>query len=300
MQASMSFEEIVAAIRARRFLPSKPIREIRPIDLQRNPRIVASRKYNGNFAAAVVKSPGDVEFYTSSNLYLTSLGASTWFEEGEWKSALNEVTPGTIFLGELFIPGAGIEDLGAFQSWYTWHRNRIGETPPKAKFLSFDLLTSAGRSLHHRSYEERYQLIPSPMRVAAAPYQNLSEAEAAVAASTHIGCEGFVFWDADASSLCKIGGQNKARGAAWKVKPVRRESFALQRLACAEPVRLVMVLGTHGQPDFQCGSGLTQDERRQLVEAFRTGKSVMVDALHYGYDESGRPEMPRAVEWRTS
>src|ERR1700693_5237410 len=110
----MTFDEIMAAIQARRFLPSKPIREIRAIDLERNPRIVASRKYNGNFAAAVVKSPGDVEFYTSSNLYLTSLGASTWFEEREWKSALNEAAPGTIFLGELFIPGAGIEDLGAF------------------------------------------------------------------------------------------------------------------------------------------------------------------------------------------
>ena len=155
-----------------------------------------------------------------------------------------------VFLGELFVPGAGIEDLGAFQTWYTRHRNGSGESPSKAKFLSFDLLTAAGRSLHHRPYEERYQIIPSTMRVAAAPYQNLSEAEAAVAASNHIGCEGFVFWDADASSLCKIEGQNKARGAAWKVKPVRRESFALRRLACVEPARLVMVLGTHGQPDF--------------------------------------------------
>jgi ATP-dependent DNA ligase len=294
----MSFEEIMAAIQARRFLPSKPIREIRPIDLQRNPRIVASRKYNGNFTAAVVKSSGDVEFYTSSNLYLTSLGASTWFEEGEWKSALKEAAPGTILLGELFIPSVGIEDLGAFQTWYTWHRNGTGETPCKAKFLSFDLLTSNGLSLHKRPYEERYQIIPSAMRVATAPYTSLSAAEAAVAASNRSGCEGFVFWDADASSLCKIGGQHKPRGAAWKVKPIRKETFALQKLASAEPASLVMLLGAHGRPEFPCGSGLTHDERRQVVEAFRAGRSIVVDVLHYGYDESGRPEMPRATTWR--
>lgn len=295
----MSFEELVAAVQARRFLASKPIREIRPVDLQRDPRIVASRKYNGNFAMAIVKSPGNVEFYTSSNLYLTSLGASAWFEDGEWKSALNDAAPGTIFLGELFVPGAGLEDLGAFQRWYTWHRNRTGETPPKAKFLSFDALASRGLPLHQSPYEERYQSIPSVMRVAAAPYTNLSQAEAAVAASNRVGCEGFVFWDADASSLCKIGGQNKSRGAAWKVKPVRRETFVLQRLASAEPASLVMVLGACGHPDFPCGSGLTHDERRQIVEAFRAGRSIVVDVLHYGCDESGRPEMPRAIEWRT-
>ncbi len=295
----MSFDEIVAAIQARRFLPSKPIREIRPIDLQRDPRIVASRKYNGNFATAVVKSAGNVEFFTSSNVYLTRLRDSAWFDDGEWQSALSKGAPGTIFLGELFIPGTGIEDLAAFQSWYTWHRNGTGETPPKAKFLSFDLLTSAGRSFHGRPYEERYLTIPSAMRVAAAPFTNLSDAETAIAASQQGGCEGFVFWDASASSLCKLRGQNKSRGAAWKVKPVRKETFALRRLASADPATLVMVLGAAGQPDFQCGSGLSHDERRQVVDAFRSGKSVLVDVTHYGYDERGRPEMPRAVGWRT-
>ncbi|ODU24100.1 MAG: hypothetical protein ABS95_02280 [Verrucomicrobia bacterium SCN 57-15] len=294
----MTFDEITAAIQARRFLPSKPIREIRPVDLQRNPRIVASRKYNGNFATAVVTSRGHVEFYTSSNLHLTSLSASPWFEDGEWKSALSNAAPGTIFLGELFIPSAGIEDLGAFQAWYTWHRNGTGETPSKAKFLSFDLLTSEGRPLHRKPYEERHQVIPSAMRVTAAPYTSLTEAEAAVAASNQIGCEGFVFWDADASSLCKIGGQNKSRGAAWKVKPVQKETFDLLRFANGDPVALVMVLGTNGKPDFQCGSGLSHDERRQVVETFRAGKAILIDAAHFGYDESGRPEMPRAIGWK--
>lgn len=295
---SMSFNEIVAAIQARRFLPSKPIREIRPIDLQRNPRIVASRKYNGNFATAVVTSRGKVEFYTASNLYLTSLAESAWFDDGEWKGALSNAAPGTIFLGELFIPGIGIEDLGGFQTWHTWHRNGTGETPRKAKFLSFDLLTSGEQSLHGRPYGERHEIIPSAMRVAAAPYKNLSEAEAATAASNELGCEGFVFWDAEAFSLCKIGGQNKSRGAAWKVKPVRKEMFFLRRLANAEPAKLVMVLGADGQPDFPCGSGLSHDERRQVVEAFRAGKAVLIDVAHYGYDESGRPEMPRATGWK--
>ena len=288
----------MAAIQARRFLPSKPIREIRPIDIERNPRIVASRKYNGNFATAIVKSSGNVEFHTSSNLYLTRLHESAWFEDGEWKSALSDAAPGTIFLGELFIPSAGVEDLGAFQNWYTWHRNGTGEAPRKAKFLSFDVLTSAARSFRDRPYEERYQTIPSAMRVASAPYTSLSEAQAAVAASSRIGCEGFVFWDASASSLCKIAGQNKSRGAAWKVKPVRQETFTLRRFANADATALVMVLGTEGQPDSQCGSGLSHDERRQIVAAFRGGKTVLIDVTHYGYDESGRPEMPRALGWR--
>src|ERR1035437_6015184 len=216
----MTFDQIVAAIQNRRFLPSKPIREIRPIDQERNPRILASRKYNGNFATAVVQPAGQVEFYTSSNLHLANLHNSPWFEDGEWRNALSEAKPGTIFLGELFIPSVGIEDLGAFQTWYSWHRNGTGESPRKAKFLSFDLLALAGKSFHQNPYEEPHQLIPSAMRVAAAPYTSLDQAEAALGASARIGCEGFVFWDAQAASLCKIGGQNKARGAAWKVKPI--------------------------------------------------------------------------------
>ena len=141
----MTCDQIIAAIQNRRFLPSKPIREIRPIDQERKTRILASRKYNGNFASALVLPAGQVEFYTSSNLHLANLRHSPWFEDGEWRNALSAAKPGTIFLGELFIPGAGIEDLGAFQTWYSWHRNGAGESPPKAKFLSFDLLAVAGK-----------------------------------------------------------------------------------------------------------------------------------------------------------
>ena len=205
--------------------------------------------------------------------------------------------PGTIFLGELFVPSAGIEDLGAFQTWYSWHRNGTGESPHKAKFLSFDLLALGGKSVHQYPYQERHPLIPAAMRVAAAPYTSLAQAEAAVGDSERIGCEGFVFWDADAASLCKIGGQNKARGAAWKVKPIRKATFVLRRFINEKPGTLVMALGVHGQPDFPCGSGLTQEERRQLVAEFHTGKTILVEVAHYGYDESGRPEMPRALGW---
>jgi hypothetical protein len=293
----MTFDEIVGAIHNRRFLPSKPIREIRPIDQERNPGVIASRKYNGNFATAVVLPAGRVEFYTASNLHLASLHSSPWFEDGDWRKALGEAEPGTIFLGELFIPSAGIEDLGAFQTWYSWHRNGTGESPRKARFLSFDLLAQAGRSVHQHPYKERHPLIPAAMRVASAPYTSLAQAEAAVGDSERIGCEGFVFWDAGAASLCKIGGQNKARGAAWKVKPIRKATFLLRRFINAEPAALVMALGAHGQPDFPCGSGLTQEERRQLVADFHTSKTVLVEVAHYGYDESGRPEMPRALGW---
>ena len=170
----MTFDEIVGAIHNRRFLPSKPIREIRPIDQERNPGVIASRKYNGNFATAVVLPAGQVEFYTASNLHLASLHHSPWFEDGDWRNALSETEPGTIFLGELFIPSAGIEDLGAFQTWYSWHRNGTGESPRKARFLSFDLLAQAGRSVHQHPYRERHPLIPAAMRVASAPYTSLA------------------------------------------------------------------------------------------------------------------------------
>ena len=296
----MTFHEIVAAIQARQFLPSKPLREIRLIDQERNPRIVASRKYNGNFAVAVVTAAGTVEFYTASNLHLADLHHSPWFEAGLWRDALSAATPGTIFLGELFIPGAGIENLGAFQQWYSWHRNGSGEAPPKAKFLSFDVLTLAGKSVHRSPYQERHQLVPLALRVSAAPYTSLAQAEAAVSDSGRLGCEGFVFWDADAYSFCKIGGQNKARGGAWKVKPVRKESFLLRRFINAEPASLVMALGSPGQPDFPCGSGLTQQERRQLVADCGAGKNIFVEVAHYGCDERGRPEMPRALSWHAA
>lgn len=293
----MNFNEIAAAIQARLFLPGKPIRKIRPSDLARDPRIVASRKYNGHFATAVVGAAGAVEFYTASNLYLTSLRGSEWFEDGDWKCALNEAAPGTIFLGELFIPRPGIEDLRAFQTWFTWHRESRGATPPHAKFLAFDALTIGGRPLHHSAYEERYHTIPSALRVAAVAYRHLGEADDALRACG-LSCEGFVFWEAAAPSLCKIGGRHQARGAAWKVKPVHKAAFVLRGLLNAEPCSLVMRLGTDDQPDFPCGSGLTFAERRELVAAFKARKRVYVDVLHYGYDETGRLEMPRASAWR--
>jgi hypothetical protein len=134
MQTSMSFEEIVAAIQARRFLPSKPIREIRPIDLQRNPRIVASRKYNGNFAAAVVKSPGDVEFYTASNLYLTSLRDSPWFEGGEWKSALNDAAPGTFSWVNCLFRAPASKTLGLFRPGTPGIETGVGNLRPRPSF----------------------------------------------------------------------------------------------------------------------------------------------------------------------
>lgn len=296
----MTFDQIVRAIHNRQFVSSKPLREIRPIDRERNPRIVASRKYNGNFAAAIVRSAGHVEFYTASNLLLADLYQSPWFDDGPWQDALSAANPGTVFLGELFVPAARVEDLGAFQQWYSWHRNGSGEAPPKAKFLSFDVLALSGQSLHRSPYEERYHLIPPAMRVSSAPYTSLDQAGTAVSDSDRLGCEGFVFWDADASSFCKIGGQNKARGGAWKVKPIRKESFVLRRFINAEPASLVMALGIPGRPDFPCGSGLTQQERRQLVGEFGAGRAILVEVAHYGYDERGRPEMPRALSWRAA
>ena len=69
----MTFDEIVGAIHNRRFLPSKPIREIRPIDQERNPGVIASRKYNGNFATAVVLPAGQVRELRDAVLNLEQL-----------------------------------------------------------------------------------------------------------------------------------------------------------------------------------------------------------------------------------
>lgn len=288
----MTFEEITNAIRQRQFRVSKPLREIRPIDLQRNPEIIASRKYNGNFATAVVDKD-DVSFYTASHLPLTTLAGSTHWQSGEWKEALAEAAPGTVFLGEIFIPSRAIEDLSAFQEWYTWHHNGLTgpHGPAWATFRAFDILVSGGKSIHTLPYAQRYQLIPQVLRTELAPYTGLQHAAEAIEVSRHMGIEGFVFWDGNAPSLCKLSGQNKSRGGAWKVKPLFTEQFALLGLVNPNPETLVMRLGN---PQFNCGSGLTLAERRELIALHGQGKSVSLRVTHYGYDEQGRPELPSA------
>jgi len=290
----MNFDEIAKAIRQRQFLASKPIREIRPVDLQRNPEIIASRKYNGNFATAVVDRDA-VTFFTSSNLPLVTLAGTSHWQGGEWKEALADATPGTVFLGEIFIPNKAIEDLGAFQEWYAWHLN--GRTVPHgsalATFRAFDILASGGKPTHALPYAQRHQLIPRPLRTEPARYTRLQQASAAIEVSRQLGIEGFVFWDADAPSLCKLSGQNKPRGGAWKIKPMFTENFVLLGLVNSEPETLVMRLGNQ-VTDFKCGSGLTVAERRELIALYQQGKSVAVSVAHYGYNEQGRPELPSA------
>ena len=118
----MTFESITEAIKGRKFQPSKPIREIRPIDLQRNPEIIGSRKYNGNFSTAIANR-GGVDFYTASNLPLANLGSKRWAGIPYWRYDLQTLPCETILLGEIHIPNTTIEDLEAFQEWYTWHIN---------------------------------------------------------------------------------------------------------------------------------------------------------------------------------
>jgi hypothetical protein len=293
----MNFEEFKGAIETGCFLAGKPLREIRPADLQRDPRIVASRKYNGNFAAALVCKPGVVDFYTASNLRLARLDRSA-FDNGPWRDVLEHSSPGTLLLGELFIPSAGIESLGDFQKWYAWQQHG-GDRPAPARFLAFDLLVADGRGLHEYPYEARVNQIPHELRVATAPYRSLRQASQALEATRDGACEGFVFWEAHATSVCKIGGQHKPRGAAWKVKPVVQETFLLRRLKSPQPENLVMILGKPGRTEFACGSGLSHSERKELAAMYRGGKEIIVDVQHYGIDENGKPEMPRATQWRT-
>jgi len=296
----MNFEEIANAIRQRQFLVSKPIREIRPIDLQRNPEIIASRKYNGNFATAVVDKD-DVRFYTASHLPLTTLAGSSHWQSGNWKDALTDTAPGTIFLGEIFIPNKAIEDLRAFQEWYTCHRNGImgSQSPAYAVFRAFDILVSGGKSIHPIPYAQRHQLIPQALRADLAPYSRLQHATEAIDVSRKMGIEGFVFWDAGAPSLCKLSGQNKPRGSAWKVKPLFTEQFVLLGLVNPNAEKLVMRLGNLDM-EFNCGSGLTLAERRELIAFHQQQRPIIVTVAHYGYDEQGRPEIPSAKDFAST
>lgn len=295
----MDTQKIIAAVRQRAFRPSKPHREIRPIDLQRNCPVLASRKYNGNYATALCLPGGTVEFYTASGLKLTSLQDRPRFEAGSWKDALTAIPPYSILLGEIFIPSDRLENLGEFQHWYTWHKNGLnGKTaePKAAKFLAFDLLALDGRSLSQNPYHARFADLPESLRVESAPYQNLHEANQAIQSSQERGIEGYVFWDANASTRCKIGGKSKTYGGAWKVKPIFHERFTLLAIVQANPNDMILNLG-NPNTNFNCGSGLTPDERRDILTRFQTGKAVSVKVAHNGYDEEGRPELPRMIEF---
>ena len=293
---SFNTTELLAAIEARQFLPSKPMREIRVIDLDRNPRIIANRKYNGNFAI-VSRETNTIRVFTASGIYLTTVGGTKYWEEGLWYHALINLPPGSVLLGEIFIPSTKIEDLGAFQIWYTWHRNgKADEEPKKAAFRCFDLLTLQNRSLNTLPYEERYNLIPKEIRAETVPYTSLSQAAEAIQLAASQGIEGFVFWNAKAPSFCKVSGQNKARGGAWKVKPLFKEAFKLLRLVNLDPACLVVELGNTGKK-FACGSGLTLEQRRELVDRFQLGQNLQIAVSHFGYDETGRPEIPVMENW---
>lgn len=295
----MTLDTIRQAIRERRFLPSKPLRQIRQIDLQRDQEIIASRKYNGNFAAVSVEAD-EIQFYTASSLPLARLATTPFWHPGPWQEALGALPLGTVLLGEVFIPSIGIEDLSGIQKWFTWHRNGLaaedGPPPPGATFRAFDILAYAGTPLGQQPYGFRWSQIPEQVRVESAPYQRLSQAVQAQTDSQRQGIEGFVFWDSCGPSLCKLGGSTASRGGAWKVKPIFTETFVLGALINPQPDTLVMRLNI-GMIEFNCGSGLSADERRELVAYFDQGKTIQVVVSHNGYDDQGRPEMPRALRF---
>jgi len=291
----MTFDSIKNAVGARTFQPSKPIREIRPVDLQRNPQIIGSRKYNGNFATAIVEKNG-VAFFTASNLPLTTLhGSSHWAEVPRWMDTMSSLPPGTVLLGEIHIPSVHTENLSAFQEWYTWHANKLDGTanppPLAATFKAFDVLSWSGHSTNQLPYRDRLPYIPELLRVELAPYTNLQEAAGAVETARAQQIEGFVFWDANAKTFCKLSGQNKARGGAWKVKPLYQEKFALLGFVNPDPAKLIAKLGNSAM-EFNCGSGLTSKERTELVRNYNDGKGIVVTVGHYGNDEAGKPELP--------
>jgi hypothetical protein len=297
----MKVEAIVNAIKAGHFMPSKPIREVRPIDLQRDPEVISSRKHNGNSATLVVNE-GNLDFYTASNIHLATIDSKHWITDPEWVNTIKNLPNNTILRGEVYIPNTAIEDLGKFQEWYTWHMNKLEgtkATPPQpATFRAFEVLAWEGQSVAQLKYKERFAMIPSGIRVEQAPYTKLSQAKEAAEHAKEIGIEGYVFWDANATSLCKLTGQTIPRGAAWKAKPIYYENYQLRSLVNADPVKLLVMLASPTY-EFKCGSGLTQAERAQLVADFSAGKQVSVLVAHYGIDETGKPEVPAMQRYVT-
>jgi hypothetical protein len=290
----MNFEAITKAISCKTFQASKPIREIEPIDLKRNIEVVGSRKYNGNFASAIVQN-GDISFYTASNLPLATLSGKHWQIDANWRGALRSIPERSILLGEVHIPNTKIEDLGGFQVWYTYHMNQLEGTgaplPCPASFRVFDVLCWDGAFVGHQPYRERFEQIPAAIRVEKAPYLRLQEAQEAVEMAKTRGIEGFVFWDANARTFCKLSGKNKARAGAWKVKPRYKEVFEVKGVVNADPAALVLLLA-NGAIEFNCGSGLVPAQRQELIAAKQAGKRVEITVAHYGIDETGRPEIP--------
>ena len=297
----MKVEAIVNAIKAGHFMPSKPIREVRPIDLQRDPEIISSHKYNGNSATLVVED-GKIDFYTASNIYLASIDSRHWVQDPTWEATIKGLPNKTILRGEVYIPNTVMEDRGKFQEWYTWHINKLEGTsaqpPEPATFRAFEILAWDGQPVSHLKYKERFALIPPAIRVATAPYTRLSQAKEAAEHAKEIGIEGYVFWDANATSLCKLNGNNIPRGGAWKAKPIYYENYQLRSLVNPDPVKLIVMLANPAY-EFKCGSGLTQAERTQLVADFSAGKQVSVLVAHYGIDETGKPEVPAMQRYIT-
>ena len=297
----MNISNIVEAIKSRKFMPSKPIREVRAIDLKRDPEIIASRKHNGNSATLVIEA-GNFDFYTTSNLHLATLDSKHWMEDPAWLQAMKDLPQNTVLRGEIYVPNTKIEDLGAFQEWYTYHMNKLEGSstvaPQAATFKAFEVLSMGGANVASLPYKERFAMIPPALRVEVAPYTRLSQAQQAAEDARKLGIEGFVFWDANAKSLCKLEGSNFPRGGAWKAKPLFIETFQLRKLLNASPEKFLVQLGNDSM-EFNCGSGLTMEERSTVVREFEEGKPVFVTIGHYGIDESGKPEIPTMQQFRT-
>ena len=297
----MEFQTILNSVQAGSFLASKPIREVREIDLKRNPEVIGSRKYNGNFSTAVTQGAGQFNFFTISNLPLASFLAGTsysnplWANDPAWRSGMASIPSQSIVLGEIFIPSVTMENLGAFQEWYTWHKNSLANTgaamPAPAMYRVFDVLAWNGKSIAHLPYRERFQYIPEAVRVERAPFTSLQEANSAITRAQELSIEGFVLWDANAPSQCKLEGKNHARRGAWKAKPLYKEKFMLLGFTNPTSENMVATLG-NATITFNCGSGLEPAERRELISLWKQAIAVNVEVAHYGYNEQGKPEIP--------
>ena len=52
--------------------------------------------------------------------------------------------------------------------------------------------------------------------------------------------------------------------------------------------------------EFNCGSGLTPEQRREMVRLHQAGMQVNVLVAHYGIDETGKPEIPVMHNFETA
>lgn len=283
---NITIDDLLNALEQRTFVHSKPrMLTTQPTHPQ---TIIASRKYNGNCAALFIHK-SQPQFYTVAS-YKLNMNSTFWMD-GE-KERWQELPPGTLLLGEIHVPAVTMEDTDQLQQWYAWHMGKT-HVPPSCKtaFRAFDLLSWNSQVIMSQPYQQRWAQIPGFIRVEQAPHTSLLEAQQAAYNARQRQIEGYVFWDAHAPSYCRLKGQQTPRGGSWKIKPQYQEVGLVEKILQPQIERLLVSVRLNNKT-FNCGSGLTMEERRLLVDLHQKGKTIPLIVRHYGWSNNGLPDKP--------